>query len=103
MGGATAIISAQIRAQDLASSVVRNFANVSKQAIGQVNTVIQQQQSALASANKAYKESVTNMQQYQQEQHRMGMSTGRLIVMMVKFGIILKALQLATAPLRILG
>jgi hypothetical protein len=103
MGGSSATISASIVARDMASAVIRSWANTTRQATSQVNSAHAQLNNTLATTTKAASTAQTALQTYQQEQHRMGMSTGRLIVMMVKFGIILKALQIATAPLRIMS
>jgi len=103
LGGAAAIINAQIRAQDLASQVVTAFANKTRTALGQINVAQSQLTRTFVDANKAYEVHIQRMQRYGQESERVGMSTGRLITMMVKFGIILKALQIATEPLRILS
>ncbi len=122
---AVAVIQAIIDARDLASAKVNAFANnLNKQAVGGVqnlnnklgqlaqtssttfNKMAQHQQNQstlMAKLNMQYQNQVQIHKQLAEHTDRQGMSMGRLISMMVRFGIILQALRLATAPLQLIG
>lgn len=103
MGGANAVISAIITARDFATPTIQRVAQASSRAtMNQIQNMTQLDRT-IAAANKRYDEHLDRQRQYEQNTHRMGMTTGRLITMMVKFGIILKALQLVTSPLKLIG